>query len=180
MAVELLKRDESIPAAYPAAPAGLSAAAAALDSDFIWARVEAYVAYRWSARTVIWTVEGKGAWRPDLTPATVTAVELWENFAWTAETLNASPLGGYELDGEAYRFTATVGDASPNDVPAEVEEAWRRLAEYLSEPAGKHGVSSRTVELGQIREEYQRSPSFMAKAMQYSGAGDLLRKFRRA
>jgi len=104
--VDILKRDESIPASYPAVPSGLSAAAAALDSDMIWSRIEAYIAHRWTARTVIWTVAGPGEWTPDLTPVTVSATEVWENDAWTAETLTAGPLDGYVLDGDGpYRIT---------------------------------------------------------------------------
>ena len=97
--VEITKRTEAIPAEYPDVPSGLSTAAAALDSDMIWARIESYIAHRWSDRQVIWTVEGPGDWETDLTPATVSATEVWENYAWTAVTLDASALGGSVLPG---------------------------------------------------------------------------------
>lgn len=175
--VENLKRDESIPAAYPPVPSGLSTKAAALDSDMIWARIEAYTAYRWTARAVVWTVDGGGDWTPDLTPATISAVEVWQDAAWVADTLTASPLGGYVLPIGTYRFTASVGSGT---VPAPVDQAFKRLAEYMAEKPGMYGSSSRTFSIGQLQESYNRAPAWMARAMQNSGAGDLLRPYRRA
>ncbi|MEQ9258136.1 MAG: hypothetical protein RIG84_03465 [Roseovarius sp.] len=176
---EVLKREEATPATYPAAPAGLSDAAAALDADMIWQRIEAYIAHRWTDREVKWTVEGPGEWEPDLTPATITATEIWQDDAWTATTLTASALGGYVLPGEGpYRFTADVGSGS---VPAAVSEAFRRLAEYMAEPVDKHGAGRFEVDLGgAIKEGFDRNPAWVAKSMQLSGAGDLLRPYRRA
>ncbi len=174
---ETLSRIEAIPASYPDAPGGLTAAAAALDSDMIWQRIEAYVAHRWTARAVVWTVEGGGDWQPDLTPATVSAVEVWQDHDWTAVTLNASPLGGYVLDGDGpYRFTVSVGSV---DVPAAVSEAFRRLAEYMAEVEKHPGVSAFKSTVGPITLEQNRVPSWLARAMQFSGAGDLLRPYRR-
>jgi len=119
--VEILKRDESIPAAYPAVPSTMSAAAAALDAGMIWARIEAYIAHRWTARAVVWTVAGPGEWSPDLTPASVSATEIWQNDSWATETLTAGPLGGYVLDGAGpYRFTAWLARA----------RFWQRLTRH--------------------------------------------------
>ncbi len=175
--VEILRREEAIPASYPPVPSGLSAAAGALDSDAIWARIENYIAHRWTSREVVWTVQGPGDWVPDLTPHTVTATEIWESYAWAAVTLSASPLGGRELPSEGpYRITASVGGGV---VPAAVSEAFRRLAEYLAEDAGQRGASSWTLDLGEISETIERSPAWLAKAIQNSGAADLLRPFRR-
>lgn len=178
MAVDVLRRAEAIPAAYPAVPTGVSTAAAALDPDMIWARIEAYVAYRWTARQVIWTVQGPGEWTPDLTPATITATEVWESDAWTADTFTAGPMGGYVLDGGGpYRITADVGSGT---VPAAINEAFRRLAEYLAADPGTAGASSTSVAIGPIQETLDRNPNWVARAMQNSGAGDLLRNYRRA
>jgi len=174
---EILKRDESVPASYPAVPAGLSTAAAALDGNMIWARIEAYIAHRWTARAVVWTIEGPGEWAADLTPATVTATELWQNDAWTAETLTAGPLGGYVLDSGPYRITASVGSGT---VPAEVNEAFRRLAEYMAETTDHPGASDYSINAGPIDLKVTRSPAWLARAMANSGAGDLLRTYRRA
>ena len=69
-----IKQTEATPDAYADAPSGLSAAAAALSKDMIWARLEAYTAWRWSARGVVWIVEGPGEWVPPLKPATITTI----------------------------------------------------------------------------------------------------------
>lgn len=176
---ELLKQVEDTPAAYPDAPAGLSTAAAALDPDMIWARIEGHIAHRWTARSVVWIVEGPGEWSPPLTPATVSTVEIWDGAAWIAATPDASWSGGYDLTLEGpYRITATVGGGT---VPAAVNEAFRRLAEYLAEGADvPAGASSYSYQLGDLQETIQRNPAHMARAMQNSGAADLLRAYRRA
>lgn len=175
---ELFRQVEGIPATYPDAPGGLSTAAAALDAGMIWQRIEAYVAHRWTARDVSWTVEGFGEWMPPLTPATVASVEVWNGDEWEAVVLPASPLGGYCLPGcGPYRFTGTVGGG---DVPAPVSEAFRRLAEYMAAKPGKAGAESESTTAGSITLSHRRSPAWLAQAIQNSGAGDLLRPYRRA
>lgn len=173
-----IKQTEAIPASYPPVPPGLSVAAAALDGDVIWARIESYIAHRWKSRAVVWIVEGEGEWTPPLTPATVSTVEVWENYAWTTTTLYDAPLGGYELPGDGpYRLTATVGSGT---VPAAVNEAFKRLAEYMAESVEKHGAGRFEIDLGgAIKEAFDRNPAWMARAIQNSGAGDLLRPYRR-
>lgn len=177
--IDLLERTEAIPASYPAAPSGLTTAAEALDPDMIWQRIEAYVAHRWTDREVTWIVEGAGRWAPDLTPCTITATEVWFADAWAAVEPTPSPTGGYDFAGPGpYRITADVGGGT---VPASVNEAFRRLAEYLAEPTDRHGASSYSANIGgDISENYDRNPAWLARAMQYSGAGDLLRSYRRA
>jgi len=128
---------------------------------------------------VVWTVGGWGEFEPDLAPAEITAQEVWDGSAYIPVSLDPSPLGGLVLacDGP-FRITATVGGG---DVPAAVYEAFRRLAEYLAEVPDRAGVSSYSVGMGgAIEESYQRNPAWIARAMQNSGAGDLLRKYRRA
>jgi hypothetical protein len=178
MTVEALKQVEAAPSSYPDVPAGLSTAAAALDADALWQRIEGYVAHRWAARTVVWTVLGPGEWTPPLVPATVTTAQRWTGSAWEDATLATGPLDGLELPGEGpYRITATVG-AGP--VPAPALESYRRLAEYLAEGAAKAGASSYSYRLGEVEESWQRNPAWTAKALQQSGAADLLRPYRRA
>lgn len=177
--VETIRQDEAIPASYPATPT-LSTAAAALDLDMIWQRLEGYQAHRWTERAVIWIVEGCGEWRPPLTPATVTTVEVWQSEAWVAVTVSATALGGFLLPGDGpYRLTGTVG-VDGAAVPAAVTEAFRRLAEYSAGKSGKPGARSESIGAGSIRLSHTRSPSWMADAIQNSGAGDLLRPYRRA
>ncbi|MBT8474846.1 MAG: hypothetical protein KJO78_05175 [Alphaproteobacteria bacterium] len=175
---EILKRTEATPAAYPAVPSGLSVKAAALDSDMVWQRIESFIAHRWTDRQVVWTVEGPGCFEPDLTPATITAMDLWQSDAWQPVALVASPLGGQVLPGEGpYRFTADVGSGA---VPAAVSEAFKRLAEYMA-PGEEHpGASSYSVQIPAIHLEETRSAAWLAKALQLSGAADLLRPYRRA
>jgi hypothetical protein len=177
MMTTTLRQSEAIPESYPDTPDGLSTAAAALDANFIWQRLEAYIAWRWTARAVTWTVEGCGEWQPPLTPATITTVEIWQADDWQTVTLSPSPMGGYVLPGGTYRFTATVGGG---DVPAGVSEAFKRLAEYMAGKAGKPGTTLETVSAGSVSLTHRRSPSWMAAALQNSGAADLLRPYRRA
>ena len=175
---DTIRQNEAIPSAYPDAPDTLSTAAAALDADFIWQRIESYIAHRWTERDIEWIVEGPGIWNPSLTPATISTVEIWQANAWATVSLAPSPFGGYELPGcGPYRIAGTVGGG---DVPAAVVEAFRRLAEYMAGKAGKPGASSERIGAGSISLSHRRSPSWMAEAMQNSGAGDLLRSYRRA
>jgi len=173
---ETLKQVETV-ATYPAAPAGLSDAAAALDANVVWARIESYTAHRFTSRAVVWTVEGAGEWTPPLTPATIIDAEKWESGAWVTVTLPEGPYG-FDLPGDGpYRITGTAG-AGP--VPAPVAEAFRRLAEYMAEKQDHHGTSSYKVSVGPVDLEASRNPAWIARAMINSGAADLLRPFRRA
>lgn len=173
---ETLKQTEAAPASYPHIP-GLLDAAALLEST-AWQRIEVYTAHRFTERSVTWIVKGPGAWVPPLTPATGLAAEVWQDGAWKAATPAATPLGGYDLacDGP-YRVTATVGDGP---VPAAVAEAVRRLAEYLASPADDPGTTRVELREGELHKSLDRAATWQARAMQYSGAADLLRPYRRA
>jgi hypothetical protein len=172
-----VKEVEAIPASYPHV-LGLSTATLKLNQAALWQRIEAYCRMRWTVREVVWTVEGGGAWEAPLTPATLNAVEVWESGAWVECTPAASPWGGYDLPGDGpYRITADVGGG---DVPAAVSEAFRRLAEYLTDATDRAGVSSYSVNMGgAIEESYQRNPAWVACALELSGAADLLRPYKR-
>lgn len=179
-----IKEEESAPASYPTMPAEVSEEADALGSASIWQRIEAYTALRFTARAVVWFVEGCGEWVPPLRPATVTATEVWEGDAWVAFTPTPGPLGGYVFKGHGpYRITANDGGGT---VPAVVEEAFIRLAEYFADvreasaTRGTAGVSKSDFTIGQLSESWTRSQAWAAKAMELSGAGDLLRPYRRA
>lgn len=169
---------EGTPEAYPEAPAGLSTDAAAIDVGIIWQRLEAYTAWRFSPRSVEWVVEGCGEWRPPLKPAAITTVEVWRGEAWEATTLGTSPLGGYMLPGTGpYRFSGTAGEEDA-DVPVIFMEAFRRLTEYFAEiDFGAVGKSSESVP--DVWQGEYASPSWRARALQDSGAADLLRSYRR-
>ena len=173
-----LKQDEAVPASYPATPAGLSAAAAALPAPLIWQRIEAYISARWTARAVVWLAEGPGDWVPLLTPATINLVEQWSGTAWATATPDPSPLGGFCLDDATYRVTATVGSGT---VPATVNAAFSRLAEYFganSDDLGP-GVTKGSTDLAELHLETERPATWLARALINSGAADLLRPYRR-
>lgn len=173
-----IKQDEATPLTYPATPSGVSAEVSAL-ANVIWSRIEAYTCHRWTARQVVWTVEGPGEWTPPLKPATISKVEIWSGAnTWEDCTPDASPLGGYWLPASGpYRFTATVGSGAT--VPDLVSEAFKRLGNYMAAKPGKPGASRESVSAGSISTDWNRSAAWMAQAMQNSGAGDLLRGYRR-
>lgn len=169
---------------HPLAPLGMGDGARALAPGMIWARIEAWVAWRWSARPVVWTVEGEGDWTPPLAPATVTNAEVWERGGWSAVTLPVGPYG-YCLPGDGpYRIVATVGGGP---VPDDVAEAYRRLAAYSVGIVGDGMVeghpshTSHSVNISDaIDESFERSATWAARALSHSGAADLLRPYRRA
>lgn len=169
-----IKQVEGAPASYPAI-SGFTGAELAR----VWQRIEAYIAYRWTSRAIEWVVEGCGHWHAPLTPATITTVEIWNaDDAWEAVTLATSPFGGFWLPATGpYRFAGTVGGGT---VPANVEEAFRRLATYMSARVGKAGASSETITAGSVTVASRRDAAWIADAMRNSGAGDLLRTYRRA
>jgi hypothetical protein len=174
-----LKQTEAAPDDYPDPPDGLSAAAAAIDPAVIWQRIESYVVWRFSVRDVEWVVEGDGCWSPPLTPVTISATSSWQSDAWqTVDDLRPAPMGGYVLPGVGpYRVIGTAG--SDDDVPAIVLEAYRRLAEYMAATSFED-VGLRSENVPNIWQGEYGSPSWRAKALQDSGAADLLRNYRRA
>lgn len=178
-----LKETEAVPASYPPPPSGLSADAAALAPEMIWARIEAYIGVRWTSRAVTWIVEGPGEWVAPLAPATVTAVEVWAGQEWNLVAPSPSPFGGYMLEAEGpYRVTANVGGGA---VPEAASAAYARLAGYMGDAGtpgmwkGRAGASSASAELDGIKQSFDRAPSWLARAMINSGAADLLRPYRR-
>lgn len=175
-----VKQNEAIPASYPSVTPfnrlGYidDVQDAPVDADQVWQRIEAYIAHRFTARAVVWIVEGGGDWEPPLTPTTVQTVETWGYGAWVASTAVPSPYGGLCLpDDGPWRITASVGGG---DVPAAVSEAFKRLHEYTR--GINDSFKNETAGLGSSEGEIVRN--WTAKAMQLSGAGDLLRTYRRA
>ena len=171
-----LKQTESV-VDYPPAPDGLSEAAAALDSDAIWQRIESYCSHRWSERDVEWIAEGPGEWTPPLIPAVIDAVEIWSDGGWVEAFPVATALGGVKLQcANEYRIRATVG--ADVEVPAAAAEAFRRLVEYSADSEERSGVTAYSSKAGDLGEDVRRAANWKSKAMQNSGAGDLLRPFR--
>src|SRR5690606_29211990 len=115
-----------------------------------------------------------------LAQATVGNIEVWSSGAGEYEpvALSPSPMGGYYLPATGpYRFAATV---AATELTATAWEAYRRLAEYMAARPGKAGATSERIGAGSINISHSRSASWLAQAMQNSGAADLLRKYRRA
>ena len=179
----LISQVEDIPAEYPDVTGILSETASAIDTDAIWARIESYIAYRFTPRTVVWTVEGGGEWTPALTPVISFTAEVWEMGSWVTTTLQEGPFGYCLISDGPYRITAQVGGG---DAPAAVTEAFRRLAEYsasIGEDSwfrGRAGTTSFTGKIDEMEVSGTRSATWTAKAIQNSGAADLLRPYRRA
>lgn len=177
--VEVIRFTEATPVPDISAPEGLSTAAAAIASAAIWRRIEAWVNVRWAPRAVTWIVEGPGEFVPHLDGVTFSTVDRWNGSAYEAVTVSQGPLGGVLLAaGGPYRLLGTCGDTF---APAPAQEAYRRLAEYLATTStAPAGASSYEVNIGQLSEKIQISPTHMARALFNSGAADLLRPYRRA
>lgn len=59
--------------------------------------------------------------------------------------------------------------------------SYRQLAEYLADEHDRAGVSEYSVNMGgAISEACKRNPAWLARALDLSGAADLLRPYRRA
>lgn len=175
------KQVEAAPASYPDVPAGLSAPAQALNHDALWQRIESWIAHRWGEREVVWTVEvenGDDEWIIPLAPVSTGYVEQWRDGAWDEVLFVQGPLGVILPSDGMFRVTATVG--SDDEPPEAVQEAFRRLAEYLADEPDRSAASSYSVNMGgAIEESYNRNPAWQARALELSGAADLLRSYRR-
>lgn len=171
-----LKREEAIPATYPDPPEGLSQAAQDFDAAAVWQRIEAYTAWRWSEREVVWIAEGFGPWCAPLRPATITSFERWQDGAWVEYTPDPGPYGYEFAECGPHRITATVGGG---DVPAVVLEAFRRLAEYMAATDEQPGATDYTYDVGPVKVARVQNAAWVARGMINSGAADLLRPYRR-
>lgn len=167
-------------------------------SRLIWERIDAYIAHRWTPRSVVWIVEGAGDWTPPLTPVVTATGEKWESNAWVSVTLTEGPYGYDLLSDGPYRITATVGGG---DLPAVVDEAYDRLFRYVYAVQRTPGErlayrkvtmnsyenrpiqytpSQEAVRQQEVDGAVEYAANWPAKAMQLSGAADLLRPYRRA
>jgi hypothetical protein len=167
----IIAEHEAHPTSWPAIPVdGLDLAGRAA----VWSRIESFIALRVAPREAVYTIAGPGAWRPRLRPFEIDLVERWDSDGWEAVTLPPEPLGGVELSAGTFRVTATVG--SFGAPPADVLEAARRLAEYQVGIAGIGAdVGPKELNIGELRVTSERWP---ARALQLSGAADLLRPYR--
>lgn len=109
----ILKQLEAVPAEYP--DIGDSPAI----NPAVWARIESYIAWRFTPRSVTWHAEGPGDIHFPLCPAVIDTVEVWHDGAWVESfDHSASPWGGIFLPSIGpFRFVATVGGGDP-ELPA--------------------------------------------------------------
>lgn len=166
----ILQQTESLPAAYPAVE-GFTGDALAV----AWMRVEQYTKVRFTEREVTWIVQGDtdSVWYPPIGPVvSITGVIMDSGLAFTL-----TPCGpGYYLPNGVVKLTATVG-AGP--VPPIVTMAVRRLASYYAaEVSAPAGVKSYSLSVGDMSESMSTTPDRLARALQDSGAADLLRGYR--
>ncbi|MGE0409152.1 MAG: hypothetical protein AB7P23_07805 [Amphiplicatus sp.] len=164
-----------------------------------WQRIEAWIAYRWGEREATFIVEGPGDWAPPLKPFVTNTVELWNDDDWSPAVLRPTPLGGYVLEGcGPFRFVGVLGvDEEP---PAAVKQAHFLLGEYLDAaarmPPRERMVKSIEVTRPTLMHEPpdggepplfgkekeisidNHRPEWIARALIYSGAADLLRPWR--
>lgn len=171
--IEVIAQFEFPPAAYPAIE-GVTGDALAV----AWQRIEAYTAHRFAARQVMWMIESTDAdWTPPLRPVVSLTAGIWSGDGYAPVTLALAP-GGWHLPCGRLEITATVG-AGP--VPAVVAQAVKRLADYLSAATGQPpGARSWSQSIGELSESGSADPAAQARAIQNSGAADLLRPYRRA
>lgn len=168
----VLQQHESEPTSYPTV--------GTIDADTVaalWRRIENYIAYRWAEREVVWTLEGAGDWTPPLVPATVTKIESWSGSEWLEISDTTGPMG-YQFSGGTYRVTATVG--STDEPPQDMQKAIERLEGYSIDELLVSSATSQTIDYGNgLSVRVNRPAAWQAKALQYSGAADLLRRYRR-
>lgn len=167
---------ESPPAAFPAIPGLVET----IEPGVVWERLDSWINARWGERDCAFIVEGPSDWRAPLYPFAVATIEIWEAGEWVSAVIPPSPLGGYCLEGVGpFRFAGVLG--SVDAPPAIVLEAARRLGAYLAAVAS-HGFKNAilTKEASDEVDAFEYgAPVNAARALQYSGAADLLRRFRR-
>lgn len=179
--IEILEVTEGTPASWPAAPEGLSDAAAAIPPAAIWSRLEAWAKVRWATRSVEWIVWGSGCWKPPLADVEIETVEIWDAYAWATpdddRAPQPAPVGQHFPCRGPYRL---IGTAGAGEAPAVGLEAYRRLAEYLAASDPAPGSTRYTLAIGDaVTENSARGPDWLAMALFNSGAADLLRPLRR-
>lgn len=178
MAIDLLREFEEIPETYPSVTP-FNRLDYIFDEDApvsdaqVWQRIESYIWARYTPRVVVWTIIGNAGdeFVPRLSPMVSYAAALWSD-QWGDTTLQDGPLGVCLPCDGTYRITAQVGGG---DLPAAVSEAYKRLHEYT------RGINdSFKNETADIRDDGNEiARNWTAKALQLSGAADLLRPYRR-
>ena len=144
--------------------------------ESIWKRIEAYVVWRWGQRQVEWIVHGQGVFVPPLKPVTITSVDRFGS-DWEPYQPSRTPFG-IELPEGYYRLQGIAGlNVEP---PSDVLEAYTRLSEYLAEIKGEGHMGATSVEdaVPGVSFNIRRPAQALSRALEYSGAADLLKAYR--
>ena len=142
--------------------------------------------WRWGERSVEWTVHGAGLFVPPLKPVAITTVSRFNDYgapgqepgAWIPRSLRRTPFG-VRIDSPGfYKVQGTAGDAQ--SAPPDVLEAYTRMADYLAslKAEGSIGAASFTDSVPGVTRTVHRSAQAMARALEYSGAADILKAYR--
>jgi hypothetical protein len=153
----------------------------------LWRRIEQYIVWRWGERTVEWIIQGQGLFVPPLRPVTITTVEIFnEGYgppsipagAWMPTTPAIAPFGVKLPRAGFYRIQGTAGQNDPP--PDDVLEAYKRLAEYVAsvKDDGRVGATSVTDTVPGVTLTVHRPVNSLARALEFSGAADLLKAYR--
>ncbi len=171
--IDLLNFAESAPSAWPRIE-GID------DPEFaatVWQRIEQYTNYRWPARRVEFALQGQGEFTPLVTPFKPESIKCWSAQKWrVAQMLKTAWCGVCLPFDTQWRLEGIAGDDSVP--PAEVLEAARRLSDYFCQIQNDGRTMSATSLSGDDA-SVDLGAAWAAKAVQRSGAGDLLRRYRR-
>ncbi len=146
-------------------------------------RIEAYIAWRWGERPVEWVIKGEGLFIPPLKPVTITAVERFNSMLepageWVPHTQRRTPFGVEFRNNGYYRIQGIAGADTPP--PEDVLEACDRLRDYLAsiKEDGHPGATTVSDSLPGVALTVRRPTQALARALEYSGAADLLKAYR--
>jgi len=147
------------------------------EDESLWRRIEQYIVWRWGERPVEWLIRGPGLFLPPLKPVNVTAIDRYSAGQWLPQGQIPTPFGVDTPPGY-YRIRGVAGkNETP---PADVLEAYTRMAEYTTsvKEDGRVGAMSVSDSVGGVTLTVRRSVQAMARALEYSGAADLLKAYR--
>ena len=166
--MKIYRQDEGPPSTYPGID-GIEPDKAVI----AWQRIEHYIAYRYSPRAVVWSVQANGCeWIAPLAPVVSLTAQTDEI---AAHIPDAGQRGGWMLPEGLVTVSATVGGGP---APEAVLEAVRRYASYIAS-IDKIPVGVTRVDSGELSLSYRAERIDPARALQNSGAADLLRPYRR-
>ncbi|WP_420343520.1 hypothetical protein [Paenirhodobacter sp.] len=192
---ELALYEELPPETYPEVPrSALLMNDARGIPDWIWERIEAYCNWRWTPREAQIESDGGSGWFIlPVRPFRVTKIEWFDPHAdggyglWMESLPPSTPQRGWKMYSpfSHCRITGIVGENNP--APPAVIQAAVRLHAYLGHTPESFPMwaTGRTHTTGggsssTSNESFQRPANYIAKAMQNSGAADLLRPYRRS